>query len=356
MVSLRINQQLKRLAKSRLALSTVVTTLIIIVISVLLSSVVTYFAINVTGTRVQEENLALTKQHVWYDSVNQKAEAAIMVINAGGRDITIDRLTVRGQECAWSKVLYFVTSDSISNDLFYNATLVDGGSIHVGGTNRVFKQAANDLPLQSGKTLIIYISNPDSISVNDVGLTVSINVFTSQAMYYKETNVQESGGTSPKSSVSPTAEPTPSAAPTSEKVQIVYASAYSPSTTEGAYQELAMVITNTGSSSEEINYLDFLIGNQRPDLEYIVGNYVESPTSSLPYHDPTKIFADPVQGLLLNSQPSLTLATGESAILYFVLVRTAPTLWTEGQIVTFQLALDNHSYVSNQVTAHIHDI
>ena len=51
-------------------------------------------------------------------------------------------------------------------------------------------QASSDLTLQSGKTMIIYITSPDSITINDIGLTVAITVFTSQAMYYKETNVQ----------------------------------------------------------------------------------------------------------------------------------------------------------------------
>ncbi len=59
---------ISRLLKNRMALSTVVTTLIILVISVLLASVVTYFAINVVSTRVQEESLALTKQHIWYNA------------------------------------------------------------------------------------------------------------------------------------------------------------------------------------------------------------------------------------------------------------------------------------------------
>jgi hypothetical protein len=192
--SVHIKRQLHRFARSRWALSTVVTTLIVIVISVLLASVVTYFAINVTSTRVQEESLALAKQHVWYDYVSGKSQAAIMIINAGGRDIVIDKITVRGQGCAWSKVFYNVTGNSISSDLVYNATLVDGGYISVGGSQYVFKQATNDITLQSGKTVVIYISTPDSISVNDVGLTVSVNIFTSQAMYYKETNVQGTGG------------------------------------------------------------------------------------------------------------------------------------------------------------------
>ena len=47
---------MRNIMKNRLALSTVVTTLIILVVSVLLAGVVTYFAINVTSTRVQEES------------------------------------------------------------------------------------------------------------------------------------------------------------------------------------------------------------------------------------------------------------------------------------------------------------
>ncbi len=54
-----------KLLKNKYALSTVVTTLIILVISVLLASVVTYFAINVVSTRVQEESLSLSDAHIW---------------------------------------------------------------------------------------------------------------------------------------------------------------------------------------------------------------------------------------------------------------------------------------------------
>lgn len=60
--------KMRNILKNRTALSTVVTTLIILVVSVLLAGVVTYFAINVTSTRVQEESLQLTKQHVWHNT------------------------------------------------------------------------------------------------------------------------------------------------------------------------------------------------------------------------------------------------------------------------------------------------
>ncbi len=181
---------MRNLLKNRWALSTVVTTLIILVVSVLLAGVVTYFAINVTSTRVQEESLHLTKQHIFYS--NETAQAAIMIINTGGRDVVIDKLTVRGQECQWTNVFYNVTTDSVSADLAFNSTMADNTELTIGTGNYTFKAATTDLTLESGKTMIIYVAKPDSITVNDIGLTAAITVFTSQAMYYKETNVESS--------------------------------------------------------------------------------------------------------------------------------------------------------------------
>jgi len=185
-----IRQQLYKLIKSRMALSAIVTTLIILVIAVLLAGVVAYFSINVTSTRVQEENLVLSKRHVWFDEASDTAQAAIMVINTGGRDVVVGKLTVRGQTVAWANVFVAYTADTVSGDLPYKAGLANNAHITIGGVDRVFTTASNGITLKSGETLIIYLKNPDSISVNDVGLTVSINLFTSQAMYYKETNVQ----------------------------------------------------------------------------------------------------------------------------------------------------------------------
>ena len=178
--------------RNRLALSTVVTTLIILVVSVLLAGVVAYFAINVTSTRVQEESVHVTKQHVWHNGTTQ-SQAAFLMINTGGRDLVIDKISVRGQSSSWTDVYYTVTSDSISADLAYNATLSDGGNMTIDSTNYTFTQASDDITVRSGYSILVYIHNPDSISVNDIGLTVGMTVHTSQAMYYKECNVQATG-------------------------------------------------------------------------------------------------------------------------------------------------------------------
>ncbi|MEM2995433.1 MAG: hypothetical protein QXI91_05410 [Candidatus Bathyarchaeia archaeon] len=185
-----------KLLRNKKALSTVVTTLIILVVSVLLATVVTFYAINVTTTRVQEESLFLTKQHVWYNTTGGWAQAAIVIINTGGKDVVIDKITVRGQESPWTNVYYWRTNTvTISDDLevtpdYLNATTMSEASITVQGEPRTFTQATDDVTLRSGWTLVVYITDPDSIALNDVGITVGITIFTSNAQYYKETNVQ----------------------------------------------------------------------------------------------------------------------------------------------------------------------
>ncbi|MEM4474721.1 MAG: hypothetical protein QXY75_07080 [Candidatus Bathyarchaeia archaeon] len=183
-----------KLLKSRKGLSTVVTTLIILVVSVLLASVVTFYAINVTTTRVQEESLFLTKPHVWVNGSSSPTQymGAIMIINTGGRDVALDKISVRGQECPWENVYYTTTKEGISADLPY-VWIPEGavkGNITIGNRNYTFTKAGGDLTLKSGYTMIIYIRYPDSISINDIGITVGITVFTSSAQYYKEVNVE----------------------------------------------------------------------------------------------------------------------------------------------------------------------
>ena len=182
-----------KILKNKKALSTVVTTLIILVVSVLLATVVTFYAINVTTTRVQEENLYLTKQHVWYNTTGGWAEAAIVIVNTGGKDVVIDKLTVRGQEVNWTTAYYWRTNTvTVSNDLTVSDDQLSGSTadITVQGSVRTFNQSSDDITLKSGYTMVVYVMNPGSIALNDVGIPVGITVFSANAQYYKETNVQ----------------------------------------------------------------------------------------------------------------------------------------------------------------------
>lgn len=183
---------MNRLVNSRKGLSTVVTTLIILVVAVLLASIVTFYAINVVTTRVQEESLQIFKQHLWHNGTTY-AEGAFLIINTGGRDVVLDKISVRGQESPWASVYYNKTTNTISPDLFYIAPNLNGSllgqSVTLGTSTYPLTQASDDLILRSGWSMIVYVTNPDSISVSDIGVTVGFTVFTANAQYYKECNV-----------------------------------------------------------------------------------------------------------------------------------------------------------------------
>jgi hypothetical protein len=188
---------MKSLLKSKRGLSTVVTTLIILVVSVLLATVVTFYAINVTTTRVQEESIHLTKLHFWHNGTTF-SECALLIINSGGRDFVLDKIAVRGQQSAWDTVYYNKTQTAISPDLTYvtpNPTgNLTGKSVTLGSTTYPLSQgtAGNDMILKSGWSMICYITDPDSLGVNDIGVTLGITIFTANAQYYKEANVEAS--------------------------------------------------------------------------------------------------------------------------------------------------------------------
>jgi hypothetical protein len=183
-------KQMKNLLKNRLALSTVVTTLIILVVSVLLAGVVTYFAINVTSTRVQEESITMQKIHVWMDGgTGGSAQAAFLLINTGGRDIVINKITVRGQTADWTNV--YTASVDPSSPITGDLSFSDLSNVYVDDVADIaLTQASGAVVFKSGTSMAVYIDSPDSITLNDIGLTVGVTVFTSQAMYYQEANVQ----------------------------------------------------------------------------------------------------------------------------------------------------------------------
>jgi hypothetical protein len=183
---------MKQLIRRRKGLSTVVTTLIILVVAVLLASIVVFYAINVVTTRVQEESLQIYKQHIWHNGTTF-AEATFLIINTGGRDVVLDKISVRGQECAWSSVYYSKTTTAISPDLYYITPNTDGTltgkNVTLGQVSFALTRANASLILRSGWSVITYITNPDDVSVNDIGVTIGVTVFTANAQYYKECNV-----------------------------------------------------------------------------------------------------------------------------------------------------------------------
>ena len=181
---------MQRIFGNKKALSTVVTTLIILVVSVLLAGVVTMYAINITSTRTQQEQLKLSQKAIWVYG-DGTAYASLAVDNVGGRDVVLDKIAVRGVEEPWTDVHFLRINSSLSTSLNCpNLTAYWTDFPYTATLNGTFASDGDDKPLASGDTIILYMESPDSISVNDIGTTIGITVFTVNAQYYIECNVK----------------------------------------------------------------------------------------------------------------------------------------------------------------------
>ena len=170
------------LHRNKRGLSQVVTTLILLVVSVLLAGIVTYYATNITMTRTQQEEVQIIYAHCWVNS-SDAAEVGFYLKNVGGRDILIDKIAVRGVESPWTDV-YYNDSARTEDLVFVNFTDF---------TTEGLSQADDDIPVESSGARIVYVQNPGNIVLEDVGTPVSITVFTVNGQWIEEVMVGYAG-------------------------------------------------------------------------------------------------------------------------------------------------------------------
>ena len=89
----------------RVGLSDVISTLVMLVVAVLLAGLATYLGVNSTTTKSSYEAVTFDYEHVWVNSTG--SVAGFLVQENGGRDILIDRITVRNIEASWSNIYYY---------------------------------------------------------------------------------------------------------------------------------------------------------------------------------------------------------------------------------------------------------
>ena len=183
---------MRKFLKNKLALSSVVASLILLVVSVLLAGVGSSFAVNIAGSRVQQEKLYLSNVSVWYENSNSTL-GGLVVTNTGETDIVLSKVTIKGQESPWngttSYVLYTKTEGILSTSLEYVSTFNQTGEnvLTLEGTTYNFTVVSENLILQSGWTMVFFIVNPANLIVYDVGTPIRVTISTGQALYATET-------------------------------------------------------------------------------------------------------------------------------------------------------------------------
>ena len=156
--------------------------------AVLLAIVTAYYASTVAMVRNENEELMFSNEHIW---VNSGAIAAFRLQNVGGKDVLLDKFSVRGVEQSWSSVWYYRVPSGTGVTVDMNITQhssLSGSPVLIDG--RKYTMATDDIPLQSEKELLVYIQDPGNIQVDDIGTTVSIAAFSNNAQYVTELIVE----------------------------------------------------------------------------------------------------------------------------------------------------------------------
>ena len=201
---------------NRKAISTVLTTLIILVASVVLGTGVVLYGTSLFQTGAQSEGIATSGTSLWVDSSNGTGWAwgAVDVRNSGDKLLSVDSIQIRGQQVPFSNWYANNTNTAITNNQFQaalpytsmmdtvkgtlqNGTFFGGNSWALGscqivsgtvGQNRMIillgsapiclNQQAGPVSLSPGAKAVIYFQVPQNLITSvDAGSSASVAVY-----------------------------------------------------------------------------------------------------------------------------------------------------------------------------------
>ena len=196
--------------KNRKAISTVLTTLIILVASVVLGTGVVLYGTSLFQAGAQSEGIATTGTSLWVDSTFSSGWAwgAVDVRNSGDKLLSIDSIQIRGQQIPFSNWYSNNTNSAITNNQFQAALpyttminpttgVLDNGTtfngvwslpscaplttqmiIMLGTSPTCLSQQTGPVSLEPGAKAIIYFKVPQNLlTAVDAGTGASVAVY-----------------------------------------------------------------------------------------------------------------------------------------------------------------------------------
>ncbi|MBS3922231.1 MAG: hypothetical protein KGZ37_03685 [Nitrosarchaeum sp.] len=207
-----------KLSKSR-ALSTVLTTVIILVASVVLGSGVVLYGASLFQGGTQTESISVSGVKVWVHNTdaNGIAIGAAKIRNTGDKVLSVDKIQIRGTDIPFTQ--WFpdttISSDTFQQALNHTGWVANSGSMNVETTTpactdtsdllqvdvagpadttieKVCADAATGpVGLSPGQTAIIYFKiNNGTLTSLDSGANTSVNIFAGKTGAPQSVTVQ----------------------------------------------------------------------------------------------------------------------------------------------------------------------
>jgi hypothetical protein len=192
------NTQLKTNQNKKRAISTVLTTVIILVSSVVLGSGVVLYGTSLFQGGAQQESIAVENIKVWVHTTNTDGLAwgAANVRNTGDKVLSINTIQVRGDSIPFAQwypdtdISPIIFSQKLNHTGWLGGGLVPTGTcgagfrinIDNGDGNICGASASGPVPLTPGQSAIIYFQmNNGTASSLDSGISTSVNIFAGKA-------------------------------------------------------------------------------------------------------------------------------------------------------------------------------
>lgn len=195
---------MKTKLRRRLGISTVITTIIILVASVVLAAGVVLYATSLFQTGTLTESISITGVKVYVHATDDAGLAwgAFGVRNSGDKILSLDKISIRGNDIGFSswfsnKTVETATFDSVykfpgwvlnptdPNGTMIKETVTCGSAtvqIALGGAGFCANAQEGPLSLGLGEKAVVYfqLSN-GTLTELDSGVTTNVNIFAGKA-------------------------------------------------------------------------------------------------------------------------------------------------------------------------------
>jgi hypothetical protein len=172
--------------QKRRGLGDVITTLIILIASVVLAAGVIFFGGSLFQTNTENEAIQVSNTHIWVSPNGTSSVAGFVVQNTGGKVVSVQKITIRGQSVPTSSWWYnntqtVATAANIQTELKYENDLHDGVDVSSTAGVEEFTQASGPISLEQGEAMFVYLANPAGITAIDSGLAFTMNIQAGKA-------------------------------------------------------------------------------------------------------------------------------------------------------------------------------
>jgi len=199
-----MNSRMKTKLRRRLGISTVITTIIILVASVVLGSGVVLYSTSLFQSGTLTESISITGVKVYVHATDPAGLAwgAFGVRNSGDKILSLDKISIRGNDVGFSswysnKTITQATFDSVYTHPGWNGTkgfLVRDTSLGCGADNTKdvmiglggegFCASAQTGPLSLGlgeKAIVYFKLSNGTITTLDAGANTNVSIFAGKA-------------------------------------------------------------------------------------------------------------------------------------------------------------------------------